>query len=256
MAQLHSLRAFLGATTGWIRRLPAALLGSLAATSVVAAALFAVIVVVTLVLLAATTMFAGVYSAPTTAVLAFQPYAHGETRVDVEEAAQARRDILSDRQNPLRCVASAAMRSAAVPVMVMPGSDQPPSATTPDVASVEPVQITDDSAALLPEIETVIATIPRGSAFFETYAFVVTAINGGVDSWQRFVSVTTQLGLGTPTDKDTAISTASVFFAPGSDLTPTQALAAAVMLRLTSSRIIDGESEAGPLLEHAVNGCV
>lgn len=256
MAQLHSLRTFLGVTTGWIRRLPSSLVGSLAATSVVSAALLAIVVVVTLVLLAGTTMFAGLYSAPSTAVLAFQPYAHGETPVDVEEAAQARRDILSDRQNPLRCVASAHMKSAALPVMAMPESDQPLTAMTPDIVSIEPTQITDDTAALLPEIETVIATTPRGAAFFEAYAFVVTAINGGVDSWQRFVSVSTQLRLGTPVDKDTAMSTASVFFAPTSDLAPTQALAAAVMMRLSASRIIDGEREAGLLLEHAVNGCV
>ncbi|CAN3132202.1 hypothetical protein ACNUDN_30205 [Mycobacterium sp. smrl_JER01] len=256
LARQPSLRAFLGATTGWIRRIPGSLAGSVVATALVCAVLFAVIVGLTLAVLAATTVFAGLYGAPAAAVMAFQPYAHSGVAVDITEAAQARRDILSDPQNPLRCVASADMRSTALPLMVMHEGGQPPSATAPAVVDGQPIQITDNTAALLPEIEAVIATIPRGAVFYETYAFVLTAVNGGVDSWQRFVSITTQLRLGTPADQGAALGTASVFFAPGSDLTPTHALAAAVMLRLSAIRVVSDEQEAGRLLEQAVNACV
>lgn len=257
-----NLRAFLAATIGRVRHLPAPVARSVAATAVVCVVLFAAIMGVNLALTAGTAAFAGLYSAPTTAVLAFQPFAHGGADIDIEEAARARRDILSDPLNPLRCVARPDMTSAAVPLMSLPAAgdfppaagDYPPPAEAP--AAVGPVQITDSTAALLPARESVIATVPRGVEFFEAYAFVLTALNGGVDSWQRFVSVTTQTRLGTPVDASSAVETASGFFVAGSDLDPTHALAAAVMLRLSSSRVVDGEQEAGQLLERAVNACL
>lgn len=255
MVRSPNLRAFLAATIGRVRYLPASLVRSVAATAVVCGVLFVVVVGVNLALTAGTTAFAGLYSAPTTAVLAFQPFAHGVAGIDTDEAAQARRDILSDPQNPLRCLARPDMTSAAIPLMSLPAAgDERLAADAP--AGGGPIQITDSTAALLPAIEAVIATVPRGVEFFEAYAFVLTALNGGVDSWQRFVSVTTQNRLGTPENASSAAETASGFFAPGSDLTPTHALAAAVMLRLSSSRVVDGERKAGQLLEQAVNACL
>lgn len=251
--RLPVFRAFWAAMTGWLRHIPGSLLRVLAATTAVTAVIMGIAVAVTLVVTAGLTVFVGVFSSPTTAVMAFQPYADGPVNVDPVEAAKARQDILSDSRNPLRCVASVDMKSGARPVMVRVDGSDP--AMGDGAVGAEPIQVTDSTAALLPGIEQVIATIPTGAEFFEAYAFVVTAINGGVDSWERFVSVTTQMHLGTPTNSTEAMDTARVFFLPDSDLSATEALSAAVMLRLASSHMVSGEQQAGALLENAVNRC-
>lgn len=265
--RLPVFRAYWRAMTSWVRRIPSSLIKMVAATALVTAAMVGIVVVVSLAIQASLSTFMGVFSSPVTEVMAFQPYADGPVHVDPAEAEQARRDILSDSRNPLRCVASVDMRSGARPVMAVDSNvDRADSEGTGVAVGVEPIQVTDSTAAVLPEIEQTIATIPRGSEFFEAYAFVITALNGGVDSWERFVSVTTQLHLGTPTNSAAATSTAKVFFTPESDLSVTEALSAAVMLRLASSHMVNGrvtaeagrdgaEQQAGVLLETAVNRC-
>lgn len=253
--QLPVFRAFWGTMTGWVRRVPHSLIRVLAATTVVTGMVLGIAVMVTLAVQAGMTVFAGVFSSPSIAVMAFQPYADGPVHIDADEAAQARRDILADSGNPLRCVASADMKSGARAVMVFVDASDPGAASGGGPAGAEPIQVTDSTAALLPQIEQVIATIPTGAEFFEAYAFVVTALNGGVDSWERFVSVTTQMYLGTPKDSAAAMETAKVFFTPDSDFSVTEALSAAVMLRLASNRMVSGEQYAGALLEAAVNRC-
>lgn len=265
--QFPVFRAYWHAMTGWICRIPSSLIRIVAATALVTGVLVGIVVVVSVAIQAGLTTFVGVVSSPVTAVMAFQPYAGGPVHVDPVEAKKARLDILADRGNPLRCVSSVDMKSAARPVMATGGNVDSAASEVPGVAlGAEPIQVTDSTAALLPEIEQTIATIPRGSEFFEAYAFVITALNGGVDSWERFVSVTTQMHLGTPTSRADAMDTAKVFFTPDSDLSVTEALSAAVMLRLASSRIVNGrvtteagrdnaEQQAGQLLETAVNHC-
>lgn len=251
---VRTFHAYWGAMTGWIRRIPASIAGPLVGTTVLTGAVLGAAVVVTLVLLEALSVFVGVFSAPVTGVLAFQPYAAISNGINDAEAKQARHDILSDRRNPLRCVSRVNMRSQARAVMSLPDGPGSARSVTPGVTA-DPIQVTDDTAALLPGIERAIATVPRGSEFFEAYAFVVTAENGGVDSWQRFVSVTTQMRLGTPRNQAAAMDVARVFFSPGSDLSATEGLSAAVMLRLTSSRVLAGEQDAAELLETAVGRC-
>lgn len=265
--QFPVFRAYWRAMTGWVRRIPSSLIRMVAATALVTGVLVGIVVVVSVAIPAGLTVFVGVVSSPVTAVMAFQPYAVGAVHVDPVEAQQARQDILSDSRNPLRCVSSVDMKSAARPVMAIDGNGESAASEAAGVAlGVEPIQVTDSTAAVLPEIEQTIATIPRGSEFFEAYAFVITALNGGVDSWNRFVSVTAQMHLGTPINSADAMDTAKVFFTPDSDLSVTEALSAAVMLRLASSRIVNGrvtteagrddaEQQAGQLLETAVNHC-
>ncbi len=262
MTRMPVFNAFLRAMTGWIRRVPASVISVCASTLAATGAVMACAVLVTLLLIAGLSVFTEMFVSPTLGAMAFQPYADGPTHLDPTEAAQARRDILSDKQNPLRCVAHRDMWSQARPIMVFPGDEAPLPADGADPAAAggppagEPIQITDNTAALLPGIEQVIATLPRGTDFFEAYAFVVTALNGGVDSWQRFLSITTQMHLGTPTTRPTAMDTVHVFFTQESDFSTTEALAAAVMMRLTSSHMISGGEHAGALLEDAVNRCV
>ncbi|RIT36871.1 hypothetical protein D2E76_16615 [Mycobacteroides abscessus] len=212
-------------------------------------------VVVTLALTAGISMFTAMFASPSIGAMAFQPYADGPLRLDPSEAAQARRDILADKSNPLRCVARTDMWSQAHPVMGLAENSAPADAPPEAPAGGEPIQITDSTAAVLPGIEQVIATLPVGTDFFEAYAFVVTAVNGGVDSWQRFLSVTTQMRLGTPINRTSAMNTVHVFFTEDSQFSSTDALAAAVMLRLTSSHMINGGEHAMALLEDAVNRC-
>lgn len=265
--QFPVFRAYWHAMTGWVRRIPSSLIRVVGATALVTGVLVGIAVVVSVAIQAGLTAFVGVVTSPVTAVMAFQPYAGGPVHVDPVEAQKARLDILGDRGNPLRCVSSVDMKSAARPVMATGGNVDSAASEVAGVAlGAEPIQVTDSTAAVLPEIEQTIATIPRGSEFFEAYAFVITALNGGVDSWERFVSVTTQMHLGTPTSSADAMDTAKVFFTPDSDLSVTEALSAAVMLRLASSRIVNGrvtteagrdnaEQQAGKLLETAVNHC-
>ncbi|MGB8402821.1 MAG: hypothetical protein WCE30_01955 [Mycobacterium sp.] len=237
-----------------MRRIPASIVSPLARTVVVTTVVLGTTALVTLVVVEGVTLFAGIFSAPTIGALAFEPHAVSSVTVDPVEAQRARRDILSDATNPLRCVSRPDMKSGARAVMSVPAGDgSAPGAA--DNAGAEPVQVTDETAALLPAIEEVVATVPRGSEFFQTYAFVVTALNGGVDSWQRFVSVTTQLQLSTPTSRQAAMATVKVFFTPDSDFSVTEGLSAAVMMRLTSSHVIDGEQQAGELLEDAAGRC-
>lgn len=266
-----AFRAFWAATMGWTRRIPASLASPLARTAVVTGVVLGIAVMATLVVSAGVTLFAGVFTAPATEAMAFEPHAVSPVRIDPEEAQRARRDILSDPSNPLHCISHADMKSTARAVMSLPESDgeAAPAAAGND-AGAAPIQVTDETAAVVPEIEQVIATVPRGSDFFQTYAFVVVALNGGVDSWQRFVSVTTQLQLGTPTNRRTAMDTVRVFFTPDSDFTATDGLSAVVMMRLTSNRVVagqqlagetskprfvDGKQLAGELLEYAAQRC-
>lgn len=253
--QLNVFLAFWGAMTGWVRRVPKSLASVLAGTAVVTGAVMGIAVVVALAVLACLALFTGMFSSPATEVMAFQPYSEGLAHIDPGEAAQTRRDVLADKRNPLHCVASAGMISGAHPVMTLYESDGTAPELNGGAAVGEPIQVTDKTAALLPGIEQVIATIPRGAEFFETYAFVVTAVNGGVDSWQRFVSVTTQMRLGTPTNSSAAMDIARVFFTSKSDFSITEPLSAAVMLRLTSNRVLNGEKQAGALMEEAVSRC-
>ena len=249
-------RAFWGALTGWTRRIPAILAAPLARTAVVTGVVLGIAALTALVISEAVTLFAGVFSAPTVEAMAFEPHAVTSAHVDPTEAQRARRDILADHSNPLRCISRTDMKSTARAVMSLPeGDGQAAPAAADNDAAAAPIAVTDETAAVLPEIEQVIATVPRGSEFFQTYAFVVTALNGGVDSWQRFVSVTTQLQLGTPTSRRTAMDTVGVFFTPDSDFTATDGLSAVVMMRLTSSRVVDGEQLAGELLEDAAQHC-
>lgn len=252
--QLPVFRAFWGLMTGWVHRIPASIASPLARTGVATAVVLGIAALMTLVVIEGVTLFAGIFSAPTIGAMAFEPHAVSSVPVDPAEAQQARHDILSDPANPLRCVSRADMTSGARAVMSLPAGDGS-AAGASDNAGAEPIPVTDETAALLPAIEEIIATIPRGSHFFQAYAFVVTALNGGVDSWQRFVSVTTQLQLGTPTNRQAAMDTVRVFFTPDSDFSATEGLSAAVMMRLTSSRVIDGEQIAGELLETAAQRC-
>jgi hypothetical protein len=253
--QLNVFLAFWGAMTGRVRRIPKSLASVLAGTVVITGAVMGIAVVATLTILACLTLFTGMFSSPSTAAMAFQPYAEGPAHIDPGEAARTRRDILADGRNPLHCVASAGMISGAHPVMSLRESDGTAPELNGGAAVGEPIQVTDETAALLSSVEQVIATIPRGVEFFEAYAFVVTAVNGGVDSWQRFMSVTTQMHLGTPTNSAAAMNTARVFFTPKSDFSITEPLSAAVMLRLASNHVLNGEKQAGALMEEAVSRC-
>lgn len=253
--RLPVFQAFWASMTGWTRRIPASIMAPLARTCVVTGVVFGIAALFTVVVVEGVTLFVGVFSAPSLGALAFEPHAVSAAPFDPAEAQQARHDILSDASNPLRCVSRADMTSGARAVMSLPAGDgtDPPAAD--GNAGAEPSQVTDETAAVLPGIDEVIATTPRGAQFYQTYAFVVTALNGGVDSWQRFVSVTTQLQLGTPTNRQAAMDSVRVFFTPDSDFTVTEGLSAAVMMRLTSSHVIDGEQTAGELLEDAAQRC-